>query len=82
MKEYIKSWKDISSDIRERKRMEKATPSHSQHRHDLTRIPQTLSFMPCLFFVPYAGILHLLLRIYTVIKDLRITIRRIAASTT
>ena len=80
--EYIKSWKETLSDIRERKRMEKATPSYSQHRHDLTRMQQTLSFMFCLFFVPPAGILHLLSPAYTVIKGWRTTNRRIAASTT
>lgn len=80
--EYIKSWKETLSDVRERKRMEKATPSHSQHRHDLTRIQQIPSSMLCLFFVPPAGILHLLSPAYTVIKGWRTTNRCIAASTT
>jgi len=80
--EYIKSWKETLPDIRERKRMEKSTPPHSQHRHDLTRMQQTLSFMLYLFFVPPAGIFHLLSPAYTLIKDRKTTNRRIAASTT
>lgn len=80
--EYIEYWKAILSNVRERKRMVKATSSYSQHRHDLTRTQQTLLFILYLFFAPPAGILHLLSPVYTVIKGWGTTNRRIAAPTT
>lgn len=55
--EYIKSWKETLSDVRERKCMKETMPSYSQHLYDLTRTQQILSLMLYLFFIPPAGIL-------------------------
>ena len=80
--EYIKFWKEPFSDVRERKRIEKTTPSHSQHRCDLTRVQQILLFMLRLFFMLPAGTLHFLPPAYTVINGWKTTSQRVAASTT
>lgn len=77
--EYIKFWKETLSDFRTHGENHTVALSTSTRFNE----PATNIFiMPCLLFVPLAGILHLLSAAYTVTKGWKTTNRRIAASTT